>query len=166
MRAACVATRDLATAMSPTESRRRTKPFRIDKLTPIIGAEVGGIDLSQPLGNRPDRRTASRACRELRDFLPRPAHHARTSICAFGRLFGDLHIHPAAPARARQAGADDHPRRQGFAACQRRGLAHRRELRCRAADGQHPLHQEVPAQGRRHAVRQPCTPPTRRCPTA
>ena len=24
----------------------------IDKLTPIIGAEIGGVDLSKPLGNR------------------------------------------------------------------------------------------------------------------
>lgn len=24
----------------------------VDKLTPIIGAEIGGVDLSQPLGNR------------------------------------------------------------------------------------------------------------------
>ena len=24
----------------------------VDKLTPIIGAEIGGIDLSQPLSNR------------------------------------------------------------------------------------------------------------------
>ena len=49
----------------------------VDKLTPIIGAEIGGIDLSKPLSQPPAGRGPPRARRELRDLLPRPAHHAR-----------------------------------------------------------------------------------------
>ena len=38
--------RNVADESAPYET------VEIDKLTPIIGAEIGGIDLSQPLGNR------------------------------------------------------------------------------------------------------------------
>ena len=52
----------------------------VDKLTPIIGGEIGGVDLSRPLGNRTLRRDPPRAGREPRDLLPRPAFDRRTSI--------------------------------------------------------------------------------------
>ena len=39
-------------------------------------------------------------------------------------------------------------------------------LRPRAADGQHPLHQEMPAQAAATRCSPTCTPPTRRCRTA
>jgi taurine dioxygenase len=68
----------------------------IDKLTPIIGAEVGGVDLSQPLSNRQQdeihRALAENLVIFFRDQALTPQQHM-----AFGRLFGDLHIHPAAP---------------------------------------------------------------------
>ena len=68
----------------------------IDKLTPIIGAEIGGIDLSQPLGNRTidelHRALAENLVIFFRDQQITPEQHL-----AFGRLFGDLHLHPAAP---------------------------------------------------------------------
>ena len=48
----------------------------VDKLTPIIGAEIGGVDLSKPLGNQHVRRDPSRAGREPGDLLPRPASDA------------------------------------------------------------------------------------------
>ena len=125
----------------------------VDKLTPIIGGEIGGVDLSQPLGNR----TLDEIHRALAENLViffRDQHLTQDQHLAFGRLFGELHIHPAAPSRAGQARIDDHPRRQGQPARQWRGLAHRRVLRSRAADGQHPLYQEMPAAWRRHPVRQ------------
>ena len=124
----------------------------VDKLTPIIGAEIGGIDLSQPLCNR-QQDEVHRALAENCVIFFRDQHITPDQHVAFGRLFGDLHVHPAAPHEPGRPElmiihADkDSPARQ------RRGLAHRRELRCRAADGLHPLHQDVPAQGRRHAVR-------------
>lgn len=70
--------------------------IRLDKLTPIIGAEISGVDLSQPLANR-QREEIHRALAEnlvifFRDQKLTPAQHL-----AFGRLFGELHIHPAAP---------------------------------------------------------------------
>ncbi|MBV9784312.1 MAG: TauD/TfdA family dioxygenase [Acidisphaera sp.] len=68
----------------------------VDRLTPIIGAEIGGVDLSEPLGNRA-RDEIQRALAEhlvifFRDQDITPAQHL-----AFGRLFGELHVHPAAP---------------------------------------------------------------------
>ena len=36
----------------------------VDKLTPIIGAEIGGIDLGKPLSQPPAGRDPSRAGRE------------------------------------------------------------------------------------------------------
>src|SRR5262245_16350120 len=70
--------------------------IRIDKLTPIIGAEISGVDLSQPLseGTQEDihRALAENLVIFFRDQHLTPAQHL-----AFGRLFGDLHIHPAAP---------------------------------------------------------------------
>lgn len=71
--------------------------LQIDKLTPIIGAEVGGIDLSQPLGNR-QIDELHRALAENCVIFFRDQHITQDQHLAFGRLFGDLHIHPAAPA--------------------------------------------------------------------
>ena len=68
----------------------------IDKLTPIIGAEVGGIDLSQPLGNRTIDEL-HRALAENSVIFFRDQHISQDQQLAFGRLFGDLHVHPAAP---------------------------------------------------------------------
>ena len=68
----------------------------IDKLTPIIGAEIGGVDLSKPLSNR----TADEIHRALAENLViffRDQHLTPEQHLAFGRMFGDLHIHPAAP---------------------------------------------------------------------
>ena len=116
----------------------------VDKLTPIIGAEIAGIDLSQPLSNR-QQDEVHRALAENLVIFFRDQHITPDQHVAFGRLFGELHVHPAAPHEPGRPElmiihADkDQPARQ------RRGLAHRRELRPRAADGQHPLHQDLPA---------------------
>jgi len=68
----------------------------VDKLTPIIGGEIGGVDLSKPLGNR----TLDEIHRALAENLViffRDQHLSEDQHLGFGRLFGDLHIHPAAP---------------------------------------------------------------------
>ena len=68
----------------------------VDKLTPIIGGEIGGVDLSRPLGNR----TLDEIHRALAENLViffRDQHLTQDQHLAFGRLFGDLHLHPAAP---------------------------------------------------------------------
>jgi taurine dioxygenase len=71
----------------------------LDKLTPIIGAEVDGVDLAQPLGNRAIDEI-HRALAENSVIFFRDQHLTEDQHLAFGRLFGDLHIHPAAPAAA------------------------------------------------------------------
>jgi len=68
----------------------------LDKLTPVIGAEINGVDLSEPLSNRQldelHRALAENLVIFLRDQTLTPQQHL-----ALGRLFGDLHVHPAAP---------------------------------------------------------------------
>jgi len=68
----------------------------IDKLTPIIGAEIAGVDLSAPLPNHQmeeiHRALAENQVIFFRDQTLTPEQHL-----AFGRNFGPLHTHPAAP---------------------------------------------------------------------
>ena len=70
--------------------------IQIDKLTPHVGGEISGVDLSKPL----DERTF----KEIHDALIehgviffRDQHLTPEQQKAFGRLFGPLHVHPAAP---------------------------------------------------------------------
>jgi taurine dioxygenase len=74
----------------------------VNKLTPGIGAEIGGIDLSQTL-SRQQFSEINRALAENLVIFFRDQHLTLDQHDAFGRLFGDLHIHPAAPS------ADGHP---------------------------------------------------------
>src|SRR5262245_48954613 len=68
----------------------------VDKLTPVVGGEIHGIDLSRPLGDRQlaeiNRALAENLVIFFRDQNLTPERHL-----AFGRLLGDLHVHPAAP---------------------------------------------------------------------
>jgi taurine dioxygenase len=68
----------------------------VDKLTPIIGAEIGGVDLSKPLGNH-QMAEVHRALAENLVIFFRDQHMAPAQHLAFGRNFGELHTHPAAP---------------------------------------------------------------------
>ena len=68
----------------------------VDKLTPIIGAEIEGVDLAKPLSNR----TVDEIHRALAENIViffRGQHITPQQHLAFGRLFGELHVHPAAP---------------------------------------------------------------------
>ena len=71
----------------------------IDKLTPIIGAEIDGVDLSKPLSNQ-QQDEIHRALAENLVIFFRDQHITPGQHLAFGRLFGDLHFHPAAPHEA------------------------------------------------------------------
>jgi taurine dioxygenase len=71
--------------------------FEIHEVTPAIGAEISGIDLSAPLSNR--------QISELHDALMahqviffRDQDLSVDQHKAFGRLFGELLVHPAARA--------------------------------------------------------------------
>lgn len=83
----------------------------IDPLTPVIGAEIGGVDLSKPLSEQQfgEIREAFNTYHVLvfRDQILTPEDHKR-----FGRMFGRLHVHPyhsknAAPFHADTHGAPD-----------------------------------------------------------
>ena len=75
---------------SPYES------ITVDKLTPIIGGEIGGVDLRAP-GNR-QMDEIHRALAENLVIFFRDQHLSQEQHLDFGRKFGELHIHPAAPA--------------------------------------------------------------------
>ena len=68
----------------------------VTPLTPIIGAEIGDVDLAEPLGDE--------TFKEIHDALIanqviffRDQDLTLEQHKEFGRRFGELHIHPAAP---------------------------------------------------------------------
>src|SRR6188474_589321 len=72
----------------------------VEKLTPIIGAEITGVDLGKLVSDaRPNRQMDEihRALAENLVIFFRDQHITPQQHLAFGRLFGELHIHPAAP---------------------------------------------------------------------
>jgi taurine dioxygenase len=68
----------------------------VERLTPVIGAEIGGVDLGAPLAEGQlaeiRRALAEHLVIFFRDQAMTPQQHL-----AFGRRFGALHCHPAAP---------------------------------------------------------------------
>lgn len=68
----------------------------VDKLTPIIGAEIGGVDLAKPLSNAM-LDEIHRALAENCVIFFRDQHLTEEQHLNFGRTFGPLHTHPAAP---------------------------------------------------------------------
>jgi len=79
-----------------TRSHAPYATIRVDPLTPVIGAEIGGVDLDKPLSAAQladlERALAEHLVIFFRDQEMSPDQHL-----AFGRHFGALHIHPAAP---------------------------------------------------------------------
>ena len=76
--------------------------FRVARMSPVIGAEVLGLDLSETMDDG--------ALDLLRDALSehlvlffRDQELTHEQHKAIGRRFGDLHVHPAAPKD------EDHP---------------------------------------------------------
>ena len=67
----------------------------IDKLTPVIGAEIGGVDLANPTNRQMDE--IHRALAENLVIFFRDQSLTQDQHLDFGRKFGQLHIHPAAP---------------------------------------------------------------------
>jgi taurine dioxygenase len=68
----------------------------IRKSTPSIGAEILGVDLSEPLGNQQFQEIHHALLDRLVIFFRDQALSAEQHK-AFGRRFGKLHVHPAAP---------------------------------------------------------------------
>src|SRR3978361_705625 len=94
-----------APAQAPTETRKRNMSYETSVVKPAtvaIGAEVSGVDLSRPLGNQ--------QFQEVHDALMAPqvlfSRDQKLTLDqhkAFGRLFGELAIHPNTP------GPEGHP---------------------------------------------------------
>jgi len=84
-----------------------TEPYEtlaVEKLTPIIGAEISGVDIGRLVSDdsRSNRQMDEihRALAENLVIFFRGQHITPAQHLAFGRKFGELHIHPAAPTRA------------------------------------------------------------------
>ncbi len=66
-----------------------SQAIEVAPLTPNIGAEIHGVDLAQPLDERTFKGIHDAP---IEHQVLTPEQHK-----AFGRRFGDLHVHPAAP---------------------------------------------------------------------
>ena len=76
--------------------------IEVDPLTPAIGAEIQGVDLSRPLDDQTYGEIHEAWMKHLVIFF-RDQDLTLDQHKAFGRRFGALHIHPAAP------GPEGHP---------------------------------------------------------
>jgi taurine dioxygenase len=74
----------------------------VEKLTPIIGAEIGGVDLGNP--TEAQMAEIHRALAENLVIFFRDQHMTPEQHLGFGSRFGELHIHPAAPTEGGHAG--------------------------------------------------------------
>ena len=77
----------------------RYETIEVEPLSPIIGAEIRGVDLSKPLGNQQFQEIHDALTEHLVIFF-RDQDIELEQQKAFGRRFGKLHIHPTAPAPA------------------------------------------------------------------
>ena len=70
--------------------------IELAQLSPALGAEVSGVDLSQPLGNQIYREIHDALMKhQVLFFRDQEMDHEQHKT--LGRLFGELHIHPTAP---------------------------------------------------------------------
>ena len=70
--------------------------IEVRKLTPTIGAEISGVDLSKPLGNQQFQEVHDALMENLVIFF-RDQKMTIDQHKDFGRRFGPLHTHPNAP---------------------------------------------------------------------
>ena len=73
-----------------------TTSIQVERLSPVIGADVSGVDLSQPLDDAVVGQLEQALAKHLVLFF-RDQEITQSQHTAFARRFGDLHIHPAAP---------------------------------------------------------------------
>jgi len=88
---------DMARGLSNSRADGAYSTFTVTPVTPVIGVEVTGVDLTAPL---PDAQAAelvqALANHNVLFFRDQPELTPEQHI-AFGRNFGDLHVHPASP---------------------------------------------------------------------
>ena len=80
----------------------------INRMTPYIGAEISGIDLSQPLAPE-EFEVVNKALMDNLVIFFRDQTISREQQLNFGRLFGKLHVHPAATAAKTENGKEVRP---------------------------------------------------------
>ena len=80
------------------ERRTSFDSFEVSTLTPHLGAEVDGLDLSQPLTGQ-QLADLQQAWADWSVLVFRDQHLDREAHKAFGRYFGELHVHPMNYAR-------------------------------------------------------------------
>ena len=85
-----------------TVQQRKFKHIEVTPLTPVIGAEISGADLARPLAPEVFDEVHAALMDHCVIFF-RDQHMTPEQHKDFGRLFGELHVHPAAPA------PDGHP---------------------------------------------------------
>ena len=67
--------------------------IEVRKLTPVIGAEIFGVDLARPLGNQQFQEVHDALMENLVVFF-RDQELTHDQHKDFGRRFGELHLHP------------------------------------------------------------------------
>ena len=87
------------TMANPTQSSVPSTALKVEPLTPAIGAEVSGVDLSRSLDDQTLSGLKEAWARHLVLFF-RDQELTFEQHKALGRRFGELHIHPAAPKEA------------------------------------------------------------------
>ncbi|MCK9512563.1 MAG: TauD/TfdA family dioxygenase [Pigmentiphaga sp.] len=89
----------MQTALEPaTEAQAHpgARPFEIEPYGPTIGAEIHGLDFSQPLDSATLARLEAALMRHKVIFA-REQHLSSAQHVALGRQFGDLEVHPFRP---------------------------------------------------------------------
>ena len=122
--------------------------IEVKPVTATIGAEIFGIDLGRPLGNQQFQEVHDALMAHQVIFF-RDQELSLDQHKAFGRLFGELHIHPNTP------GPEGHPEILPIHADANSKriageMAFRRVVRCRAADGIDPQPEDCSTGRRRH----------------
>ena len=90
-------------SLAALETAGQPTPVVIEPVTPTIGAEISGIDLSQPLGAATVA-AIQQALHRWRVVFFRDQHLSNDQLKAFGRSFG-----PLTPAHPIADGLEDHP---------------------------------------------------------
>ena len=81
------------TRLEVVETRLEPRTITIEALNPVIGAEIGGVDLSRPLSPAQfDEIEAALNAHHVLVF--RDQRLSREDHKRFGRFFGPLHVHP------------------------------------------------------------------------
>ena len=79
------------------KSTAQYRTIDVRPCTPVIGAEIRGVDLTRPLSEAQWNEIHDAFLRHLVVFFREQRRMSPEQQIAFGRSFGELHIHPAAP---------------------------------------------------------------------